>query len=152
MIESRRLRQLIQLMIDNDLSELDLRDKEEQVTLKRASGGSVQYVPAPQAPAASAPDASSGQAPPAPSDEVNSGLVEITSPMVGTFYAAASPDADPFVRVGTTVDPETVVCLIEAMKVFNEIRSEMSGTVERVLVGNGQPVEFGQPLFVVRPA
>jgi acetyl-CoA carboxylase biotin carboxyl carrier protein len=72
--------------------------------------------------------------------------------MVGTFYAAANPDAPPFVSVGSVVGPETVVCLIEAMKIFNEIKAECSGTIERVLVTNGTPVEFGQALFLVRPA
>ena len=142
MIEIKRLRQLIDLMKENDLTELDLRDQDEQVTLKRGPGDVVQYAPLP-APTTGAP----AEAPPA----ANEGLVEITSPMVGTFYAATTPDAEPFARVGTAVDADAVVCLIEAMKVFNEIKAEMSGAIEKVLVGIGEAVEFGQPLFLVRP-
>ncbi len=84
--------------------------------------------------------------------DANEGLVEIASPMVGTFYAAASPEKPPFATVGTKVGPDTVVCLIEAMKVFNEIKAECSGTIERVLVKNGEPVEFGQAIYLVKPA
>ena len=72
--------------------------------------------------------------------------------MVGTFYAAPNPDASPFVTAGSSVDPETVVCLVEAMKIFNEIKAECTGTIEKVLVQNSEPIEFGQPLFLVRPA
>ena len=75
----------------------------------------------------------------------------ITSPMVGTFYSSPSPDAAPFVKVGDGVEPDTIICLIEAMKVFNEIKAEVAGRVEKVLVSNGQTVEFGQPLMMVRP-
>lgn len=159
MIELRKLKQLIQLMKDNELSELDIRDKEEQVTLKRGGGGPVQYVPA-AAPAAApaatpvpapTPAAPSADAPATERSAADQGLVELTSPMVGTFYSASSPDAEPFVRVGATVDAEKVVCIIEAMKVFNEIKAEMSGTIEKVLVANGQAVEFGQPMFLVKP-
>jgi acetyl-CoA carboxylase biotin carboxyl carrier protein len=150
MIELRKLKQLIQLMKDNELSELDIRDKEEQVTLKRGGGGPVQYVPAATTPAAP-PAAPAADVPAAEPSAADQGLVELTSPMVGTFYAASSPDAEPFVRVGATVDAEKVVCIIEAMKVFNEIKAEMSGTIEKVLVSNGQAVEFGQPMFLVKP-
>lgn len=152
-IEMRKLKQLIQLMKDNDLSELDLRDEKEQVTLKR--GSQVQLAPVapaaaapPPAAAPPAPAGPAGQAEPSPAD---AGLVEIPSPMVGTFYAAPSPDADAYVGVGSTVEPESVVCVIEAMKVFNEIRAEVTGRIEQILVGNGQAVEYGQPLMLVKP-
>jgi acetyl-CoA carboxylase biotin carboxyl carrier protein len=95
---------------------------------------------------ASAPAAS--PAAPAPAKEI---LPAIESPMVGTFYATPGPDKAPFVTVGSKVGPDTTVCLIEAMKIFNEIKAETSGTVEEVLVKSGQPVEFGQPLFRIRP-
>ena len=78
-------------------------------------------------------------------------MVNVESPMVGTFYSKANPDAEPFVSIGTHVTPDTVVCLLEAMKIFNEIKADASGTVERVLVASGDAVEFGQPLFVLRP-
>jgi acetyl-CoA carboxylase biotin carboxyl carrier protein len=79
-------------------------------------------------------------------------MLTVDSPMVGTFYAAANPDTPAFVNVGSSVDEETVVCIVEAMKVFNEIKAGCVGTIERVLVSNAEPVEFGQPIFVVRPA
>lgn len=153
MIEMRKLRELVKLMKENDLCELDIRDQDEQVTLKRPGGQADPIVYPAAAPAAPAPSphaeaqAAAGEA--APDDRA--GLHEIVSPMVGTFYAAPSPDADPFVRVGASVDGETVVCVIEAMKVFNEIKAEVNGTIEKVLVANGEAVEFGQPLFLVRP-
>ncbi|MCA9285457.1 MAG: acetyl-CoA carboxylase biotin carboxyl carrier protein [Phycisphaerales bacterium] len=159
MIDIRKLKELVRLMVSNDLTELDLRDSQEQVTLKRASPQPIiQTIAAPAgaiaahgvaAPAAAAAPASGGSAA-APSPDA--GLVAIESPMVGTFYAAAAPEKPPFVSVGTSVGPDTVVCLIEAMKVFNEIKAEASGTIERVLVKNGEPVEFGQKLFLIRPA
>jgi len=105
-------------------------------------------VPTPAAPAAAPPAAPQAGAEPEAEPEE---LPRITSPMVGTFYAASSPEAAPFVQVGDHVDEDTVVCVIEAMKVFNEIRAETSGTIETVLVENAEAVEFGQPLFVVRP-
>ena len=81
---------------------------------------------------------------------MDEGLVAIKSPMVGTFYTAANPDSEPFVKIGATVGKDTVVCIIEAMKVFNEIRAEVSGVVTKMLVQNGQVVEFNQPLFMVK--
>jgi len=157
MIDVKTLRQLIKLMKDNDLSELDLRDKDEQVLLKRGAGGAVQQV-APPAPApvqaAPAPAQAAGGEAPAESKEktaAEQGLIEIKSPMVGTFYNAPSPDADPYVKVGANVDDETVVCIVEAMKVFNEIKAETKGTIEKVLVSTGQSVEYGQPIFLVKP-
>jgi acetyl-CoA carboxylase biotin carboxyl carrier protein len=160
MIDIRKLKELVRLMVENDLSELDLQDQQETVTIKRGAAGvplaSVPYVH--HAPAAApgagahASDSAAGldgtAAPPA--DEA--GLAAITSPMVGTFYTSPNPDAPPFVNVGASVGPETTVCLIEAMKVFNEIKAEVAGTIERVLVETGKPVEFGQKLFLVRPA
>jgi len=149
MIELRKLRELVKLMKENDLCELDLRDKDEQVTLKRPGGEGPVYAPQVPAAVASAPAAQPAEtAPPADDD---AGLVKITSPMVGTFYTASSPDADAFVKVGDSVDKNTVVCIIEAMKVFNEIKAETTGKIEKMLVDNGQAVEFGQPLYLVKP-
>lgn len=165
MIEMRKLRDLVKLMKDNDLIELDLRDETQTVTLRRPGPQAPVPHPVVQQPApppAAAPAESAGGTSGSPSgagagDAAASegpppGTVEITSPMVGTFYNSPSPDADPFVRNGTKVESETVVCIIEAMKVFNEIKAEVTGTVEKVLVENGQAVEFGQPLFLVRSA
>ncbi|TVQ51628.1 MAG: acetyl-CoA carboxylase biotin carboxyl carrier protein [Phycisphaerales bacterium] len=166
MIDIRKLKELVRLMVSNDLTELDLRDNEEQVTLRRSSVNAMpqvttmpvaaQAAPAPAAassnnnnaasPAPAETKAADGDA--APSD---TGLHRIESPMVGTFYTAPNPDAEPFVKVGQQVDSETVVCVIEAMKIFNEIKAECSGTIEKVLVKNAESVEFGQPLFLVKP-
>jgi acetyl-CoA carboxylase biotin carboxyl carrier protein len=85
-------------------------------------------------------------------EPVPEGLREITSPIVGTFYRAAAPDAEPFADVGTRVEPDTTICIIEAMKVMNEVKAETTGVIRKVLVENGQPVEYGQPMFLVEPA
>ena len=158
MIDIRRLKELVRLMVNNELTELDLRDGEEQVTLRRQPPGAAGAVPTmmmPAAPAAAAPAAPPAAAPAAPVAEDapadDAGLARIESPIVGTFYSAANPDAAPFVSVGSRVSADTTVCIIEAMKIFNEIKAETSGVIERVLVGNGDAVEFGQPMFLVRP-
>jgi acetyl-CoA carboxylase biotin carboxyl carrier protein len=148
MIDIKTIKQLIQLMKQNELSELDIRDKDEQVTLKRGGGGPVVM---PQPVYAPAPFASATSPVPAPAAPAADAGPAIKSPMVGTCYLAQSPDAPPFVSVGTRVGPDTVVCLIEAMKVYNEIKAEMSGTITRIVPSNGQAVEFGQPLFFVKP-
>ncbi|MHC4080655.1 MAG: acetyl-CoA carboxylase biotin carboxyl carrier protein [Planctomycetota bacterium] len=149
MLDIRKLKELVRLMVNNDLTELDLRDSEEQVTLRRHGPGQApQVVTASPVIAASAPEAGATAVAEAPDRD----LPTIDSPMVGTFYAAPNPDAPPFVGVGDSIGPETVVCLVEAMKIFNEIKAECSGTVEKVMVSNGDSVEFGQPLFKVRPS
>jgi acetyl-CoA carboxylase biotin carboxyl carrier protein len=159
MIDIRKLKELVRLMVENDLSELDLKDQEETVTIKRGATSGVQVAPPMVSAAAQRPPAAwtgdepagtpNGAAPHAAED---AGLAAVESPMVGTFYSSPNPDAGPFVQVGATVGPETTVCLIEAMKVFNEIKAECSGVVERVLVSSGEAVEFGQKLFLVRPS
>ncbi len=155
MLDIRKLKELVRLMVNNDLTELDLRDTEEQVTLRRhGPGHAPQVVAAPQVTASSAPatsPASAASGTTAVAEAPDREQVTINSPMVGTFYASPNPDAPPFVSVGSTVDPETMVCLVEAMKIFNEIKAECSGTIERVLVSNAESVEFGQALFLVRP-
>lgn len=157
MIELEWLKELVDLMVDNDLSELDLRDQEQAVTIKRGASAPAQPVVA-QSPASGGAEqggasagASQGQSE-ADRGDADEGLVAIESPMVGTFYGKPNPDSEPFVSVGSSVGPETVVCLIEAMKVFNEVKAETSGVIERVLVNNGDAVEFGQRLFLVRPS
>jgi len=164
MIDIRKLKELVKLMVENDLSELDLRDKQETVTLKRGPGEQpiVHHAPSYAAPppvsngTGSQPDAAGaqGQRGEAGEDEpgaIDDGLVAIESPMVGTFYSRPSPDAEAFVSTGATVGPDSVVCLVEAMKVFNEIKAGTAGTIERALVEDGEAVEFGQRLFLVRP-
>ncbi len=153
MIDIRKLKELVRLMVGNDLTELDLRDSEEQVTLRRHGVNQTPHVVVSPATTSAAPVVSATQtlaeAPaPAPIDE---SLKKIECPMVGTFYIAANPESPPFVTVGARVEPDTVVCLIEAMKIFNEIKAECSGTVQKILVGNAEAVEFGQALFLIKP-
>jgi len=150
MIDPKTLRSLIKLMVDNDLTELDLRDQDETVTLKRSGDGSFSPVVSAPAHAAPAPPPPSEPAPSVSSATADDGPA-VESPMVGTFYASSDPDSPPFVQVGDKVSPDTVVCIIEAMKVFNEVKAGVSGVIERVLVDNAQPVEFGQKLFAVKP-
>jgi acetyl-CoA carboxylase biotin carboxyl carrier protein len=149
------LEQIVKLMAANDLNTVDLRDGDQRVVLKRGAAtvamAPVTYA-APQISAAPSGGVASAALPPssgAPSDEAN--LVPIKSPMVGTFYSASSPDAKPFVSVGSTIDDETDVCIIEAMKVFNNIKAECHGTITKIMVENGATVEFGQVLFLVKP-
>ena len=158
MIDIRKLKELIRLMSSNDLVELDLRDKDEQVTIRRpnpVAAPQVIHAPmhmaaAPAAPAVAAPAAAPVAAPAAA--DSTAGLLKIESPMVGTFYASPAPDKPAFITAGASVGPGTVVCLVEAMKIFNEINAGVSGTVERILVKSGDPVEFGQVLFLVKPS
>ncbi len=160
-MDVRVLEQIVKLMSANDLNTIEVRDGDRRVMLKRgtdfvapnASSGfyAPQHGGAPSPGLATGAATGAGPIPstPAVSDDAN--YPTIKSPMVGTFYAAASPEAKPFVSVGTTVDEETDVCVIEAMKVFNNIKAETRGTIAKILVTNGQTVEFGQPLFVVKP-
>lgn len=153
MIDIRKLKELVRLMVENDLSELDLQDQEETVKIKRGGAAAPVIHHAPVAFAATpaisvADDASDASDTPAVDE---SSLLAIESPMVGTFYSSASPEAPPFVSVGSDINEGTVVCLIEAMKVFNEIKAECSGKIEKILVKSGEAVEFGQRLFLVRP-
>lgn len=170
MLDIRKLKELIRLMVENELTEIDLKDEKETVSLRREGSQApvVQVSPAPAAPPAApapaapatpaapapAPAASAPAAAPAaePSPADTSNLEQITSPMVGTFYSAAKPESPAFANVGDTVTADTTVCIVEAMKIFNEIKAEQSGVIEKVLVSNGDSVEFGQALFLVRPA
>jgi acetyl-CoA carboxylase biotin carboxyl carrier protein len=161
MIDMRKLKELIRLMTANELLELDLRDKDEQVTIRRPNIHSAPQIM--QAPAgltqsvmqaapiahSAAPTAPSKPAPPI---DDTAGLIKIESPMVGTFYASASPDKPAFISIGASVGPNSVVCLIEAMKIFNEINAGTTGTIEKILVKSGDAVEFGQAIFLVRPS
>lgn len=138
-----RINQLIELMKEHDLSEVDLRQDKQQIRLCR--GATSLAVPAPQplpAPVAAAP-----AAPAAAEEDPN--IVTIVSPMVGTFYARANPKADPYVKVGDRVTAETTVCIVEAMKVFNEIPAEVNGEIVAILADDQEPVDHGRPLFKV---
>ena len=145
----KRIRRLVELMNEHELAEIDLRQADQRIRLRKG-GEVIETTVAPRAAATPAAPAAGGSAAPAapPSDE---GLLIVKSPMIGTFYVSSSPDSPPFVKVGDHVGPTSTICLIEAMKVFNEIPAEVSGKVVSVLVANGEPVEFGQPLFKIDP-
>jgi acetyl-CoA carboxylase biotin carboxyl carrier protein len=135
-MDTKEIKQLIKLMVDNELTELEITDGQNKVALKRGRDG-VPIAPALPIQTTAAPAAEQ--------------LAEIKSPMVGTFYGAPNPDGDPYVSVGDAVGKDDVVCIIEAMKVMNEIKAECSGRIAEVCAKNSQPVEFGQVLFRVRP-
>jgi acetyl-CoA carboxylase biotin carboxyl carrier protein len=146
-MDLKELKALLRLMDSHDLEELEIEEGGRRVRLRRRGTGSL-VAPPPMAAPASSPGASRRAA---AADDA-SGLLPIAAPMVGTFYRAAAPDADPFVKEGDLVQKGTVVCIIEAMKLMNEIEAETKGRIARVLVENGQPVEFGQTLFLLAPA
>ncbi|NQU75761.1 MAG: acetyl-CoA carboxylase biotin carboxyl carrier protein [Planctomycetes bacterium] len=144
-LHTRQVQELVELMVANDLATLEIVNGDLKVALSRAGG-------APLAPAATMPALLQPPAEQVPAvEKAHEKPAEITSPMVGTFYSAPSPDSDPYVSVGTPVSPDTVVCIVEAMKVMNEIRAECSGTILQVAVTSGEPVEYGQALFHVKP-
>jgi acetyl-CoA carboxylase biotin carboxyl carrier protein len=152
-----RVRQLLEIMADHDLAELEVEEPDLRVKIRKNLP--TQYLPpglnladlprapgvhhAPQLPA----EAEQSPEETAPEEK----LVEVSSPMVGTFYRSSRPAADPYVTIGTQVEPDTVICIIEAMKVMNEIKAEVSGTIVEILVEDAEPVEFGQVLFLVEP-
>jgi acetyl-CoA carboxylase biotin carboxyl carrier protein len=155
------LRELIALLRDNGLAELELEREDFRVRLRRettpVSGDHGAAFPvrnqvapdaAPAVSPAPPPPPTGSHAPAAASEDQN--LHIIPSPFVGTFYRSPSPSAEPFVKIGTSVEPQTVVCIIEAMKLMNEIQAEASGEVVKIYVENGQPVEYGQPLFGIK--
>jgi acetyl-CoA carboxylase biotin carboxyl carrier protein len=151
------LQQIVKVMAANDLNTVDLRDGNRRVVLKRGAtvmaAPPVTYAPAaaPSAPAAAAQAPSLASPSGGAAADETAGLVPIKSPMVGTFYAKPSPDAKPFVTVGSHVDDETDVCVIEAMKTFNTLKAETRGTIAKMMVSDGQTVEFGTVLFLVKP-
>lgn len=148
-MDIKDIKQLVKLMVENDLSELEIADGDSKVHLRRgADPAQVQALAPSLQPAPAQPSPPAGEAPAEPVED----LVEIRSPMVGTVFAASSPDSEPFVQVGSAVSEDVVVCIVEAMKVMNEIKAECSGIVREVCVKNAQPVEFGQVLFRVKPS
>src|SRR5262249_44833712 len=143
---------LVALMSQHDLSEIDLREGEMRIRLRRGPQGLVSVAAAPHVAALpAAPAAASVHADVPTLKTTGSKLIEIKAPTPGTFYSSSSPDAEPFVQVGARVTPASVVCIIEAMKIFNEIQAECTGTIREVCVKNQQPVEFEQVLFRVEP-
>jgi len=152
-VDIKDIKAIIDLMKKNSITEFELERQDSKIRLKRGFNGgapAVQYDEQPVV-AGAAPMLPAGSvttvAPPAAA----TGEIDVKSPMIGTFYRAPSPEAGNYVEVGTEINPETVVCIIEAMKVMNEIKAEVKGVITQVLVENAKPVEFGQPLFKVRP-
>lgn len=160
-MNAKELKSILQALQEHEVAELTLETPDYKLTVKR--GGEVQYLPAPAPvvvqPQAVTPAQNPAPAPtqtpvptPAPKLEDTSKYVEVRAPIVGTFYRAPSPDAEPFVKEGDTVKKGQVLCIIEAMKLMNEIESEVSGVVRKILASNGEPIEYGQVLFLIEPA
>lgn len=155
-MDLKDIKAIIDLMRKNSISEFELERQDFKIKLKRGGAGGAAAVyedgsAMTYAPALALAGGPGVPAPvpvaPAPSNEL-----EIKSPMIGTFYRSPSPDSASYVEVGTEVSPETVVCIIEAMKVMNEIKAEAKGVITQVMLDNAKPVEFGQPLFKIRPS
>jgi acetyl-CoA carboxylase biotin carboxyl carrier protein len=148
-----RIRSLVELMKEFDLREIDLKASKHCIRLTRGADAVAHLAPPPTAspppPAASVPAAPASAVTPTEEKGDPPHVVVIKSPMVGTFYGRSNPNADPYVRVGDVVTPETTVCIIEAMKVFNEIPAEVNGRIVAILAEDEDPVEFGKPLFKV---
>jgi acetyl-CoA carboxylase biotin carboxyl carrier protein len=154
-MDLKQIHELIKIVNKSNIGEISIEDKDGKVTIKQKEEAAVTYTSAPsQAVYAPAPAAAPATAPvasaPAPAPKADN-LITIKSPMIGTFYRRASPDKPLLADVGTEVAAGKVVCIIEAMKLFNEIESEISGTIVKVLVEDASPVEFDQPLFLVDP-
>ncbi len=159
-MDIEHIRELVALMVENDLSRIEIEEGQTRIVLRRGQPighavVSASPVPMPAAawagPPASAGAGPAASGPAAPGAEGEANEVLIRSPMVGTFYSAPDPDSPPFVKPGDNVGPDTVVCLVEAMKVFNEIKAEVSGRITRTFVRNAEAVEYDQPLFAVAP-
>jgi acetyl-CoA carboxylase biotin carboxyl carrier protein len=150
-MDLRKLKKLIDLVEESGISELELTEGEEKVRISRqlqASAANIQYISAPS-PAPAAPTSAPAAAEAAPQVIAKVDGHEVKSPMVGTFYRSPSPDAKSFVDVGSTVAIGDTLCIIEAMKLLNEIEADKAGVIKAILVENGQPVEYGEPLFII---
>jgi acetyl-CoA carboxylase biotin carboxyl carrier protein len=150
-MDLRKLKKLIDLVEESGISELELTEGEEKVRISRqlqASAANIQYISAPS-PVPAAPTSAPAAAEAAPQVIAKVDGHEVKSPMVGTFYRSPSPDAKSFVDVGSTVAVGDTLCIIEAMKLLNEIEADKAGVIKAILVENGQPVEYGEPLFII---
>lgn len=164
-MDLKPIQQIVEMMKDHDLTDFEIEEEGLRISLKR-NNGRIEGAPshtivAPPvsslagvqvAETATSPGELSVANPVEESKTAGDGANQITSPMVGTFYLASAPEVDPFVRIGSEVTEDTIVCIIEAMKVMNEIKAEKYGVIKKVLVDNGAPVQFGDPLFVVAPS
>jgi acetyl-CoA carboxylase biotin carboxyl carrier protein len=151
-VDLRKLKKLIDLVQESGIAELEITEGEEKVKIVKGGGVSLAPVPGPAPVSAPAPAAAPIEAPSTPAAASPSAEPEghaVKAPIVGTFYRSPSPDAKPFVEVGQAIKAGDTICIIEAMKLMNEIEADASGVVKAILVENGQPVEYGQPLFVL---
>ena len=150
-MDIRKVKKLIELLEESGIAEIEIKEGEEAIRISRHSSGvPAQYAPAP-APAAAIHEVSPAAAPPGAAPQIPDGPEgnKIVSPMVGTYYAASSPNAEPFVKVGDEVNVGDTLCIIEAMKMMNQIESDVAGRISAIQVENGDPVEFGEVLFIV---
>jgi acetyl-CoA carboxylase biotin carboxyl carrier protein len=150
-MKPKEIQDLIDYISNTGLAEVKIKTEEFELSVKKYADGSTS-APAPQYIAAAPSPAPAAPTPAAPSPAPSSNLVEIKSPMIGTFYLTANPDSAPFVTEGGSISAGKTVCIIEAMKLFNEIEAEISGKIVKILVANASPVEYDQPLFLVDPA
>ncbi|HYX65326.1 MAG TPA: acetyl-CoA carboxylase biotin carboxyl carrier protein [Burkholderiales bacterium] len=148
-MDLRKLKKLIDLVQESGIAELEITEGEEKVKIVKGGVVSVAAAPVAAAPAAERPPAPAAAAPSTPEPEAAPEGHVVKAPMVGTFYRSPSPDAKAFVDVGQTVKEGDTICIIEAMKLMNEIEADGAGVVKAILVENGQPVEYGQPLFIL---
>jgi len=157
-IELQDIKKLIEMIEKSPITEFELVDKELKIKISKngTSASAMHVISAPAmpvpGPAMAAAPVIAPAAPAAPAVDNKRQLVEVKSPMVGTFYRAPSPDAEPYVRMGDTVEPGKVICIVEAMKLMNELECEVRGRIAEIVVENAQPVEFGQVLFRVDPS
>jgi acetyl-CoA carboxylase biotin carboxyl carrier protein len=150
MMDIRKVKKLIELLEESGISEIEISEGEESVRISRyPKPGTVTTTVAQAAPAAAPPPAAAAAAAPVETPAPPARGQQVTAPMVGTFYSGPAPGAKPFVEIGSEVKPGDTLCVIEAMKMMNQIESEFAGRVVSVLVENGSPVEFGQPLFII---
>jgi len=154
-VDLKDIKAIIDLMKKNSITEFELERQDSKIRLKRGFNSPAAPTVANEEPVSVLPVqplvSAQNLSPAGNAQAVATGEIEIKSPMIGTFYRAPSPEAASYVEVGSEVNPDTVVCIIEAMKVMNEIKAEAKGVITQVLVENAKPVEFGQPLFKVRP-
>ena len=157
-MDIERIKELFRLLEESEIDDLEIsvKDKGGEISIRKGTPEGTTVMQSVPSPAAGAPVQAN---PPAPAgaevlekaEKTPAGIEEITSPIVGTFYRAPSPEAEPYVEIGDHIETGQVVCIVEAMKIMNEIQAEISGSVEKILVKNGDPVEFGQVLFHIKP-
>ena len=149
-MDAKELKKIVQIMNDNDLVEVEIEEEGKRLRVRKAEAAGVPIVTATTLVPAPAAAAEPAEAPAPEAAETSDGLHTITAPMVGTFFRAPAPDQDSYIEVGQNVSPDSVVCILEAMKVMNEIKAECSGEIVKVCVQNAEAVEYGQPLFRVK--